>query len=72
MSEGKFRFGNIVVVEKDLVGVIVKSWESLTSGKYSYEVYVRSRNHIRDYTEDKIRHYLMCKELSEDELQYYK
>ncbi len=62
----KFQFGNVVVVETDQIGVIVKSWDDCT-----YEVYVRSLNGIEHYPEDKIRHYVYSKELSEEEVAFY-
>ena len=49
----KFLFGDIVVVEDNLIGVIVKSWESLKHGNY-YEVYVRNYNGIKEYDEKDI------------------
>lgn len=54
-----FQFGNVVVVEDDLIGCIVKSWDDGT-----HEVYVRAHNAIRMYSEDQIRHYIYSKELS--------
>ena len=36
-----FQFGNVVVVEDGLIGVIVKSWADNT-----HEVYVRSYNGV--------------------------
>lgn len=62
----KLTFGDIVIVQDDLIGVVVKSWESGT-----HEVYVRSFNAIREYPEHEIRRYLVRhKELSEEEQQY--
>lgn len=68
----KFTFGDIVVVEKDFIGVIVKSWLKSMKGKPAYhEVYVRSWNTIKEYTEDEIERYLVRhKELSEEEKEY--
>ena len=66
----KFLFGDIVVVEKSLIGVIVKSWESNKRGKY-YEVYVRNYNKIVEYDEKDIERYkVRHKELNEEELYY--
>ena len=42
-----FLFGDIVVVENMLIGVVVKTWED-KHGFY-YEVYVRSFNAIKEY-----------------------
>lgn len=45
----KLCFGDVVVVEEDLIGVVVKSWTDKT-----HEVYVRSYNAIKTYNEDEI------------------
>lgn len=66
----KFLFGDIVVVEKSLIGVIVKSWESNKRGKY-YEVYVRNYNKIVEYDEKDIDRYkVRHKELNQEEMYY--
>lgn len=66
----KFLFGDIVVVEHRLVGVIVESWQSNKRGKY-YKVYVRSYNCIKDYDERDIERYkVRHEELNEAELSY--
>ncbi len=62
-----FRFGDIVIVEENLVGVVVKSWKNDT-----FEIYVRSFNDIREYILGEVKPYIHHKELSEDDLQYYK
>jgi ribosomal protein S17 len=62
----KFTFGDIVIVEDYLIGVVVKSW-----GNKTYEVYVRNFNYIKEYKEDDISRYLVRhKELSMEELDY--
>ena len=67
----KFLFGDIVVVEGNLIGVIVKSWETLLSKERFYEVYVRSYNCIKEYDEQDIERYkVRHKELSEEEMYY--
>lgn len=70
----KFLFGDIVVIEENLIGVIVKSWERMNGddkGSYYYEVYVRNFNSINEYDEDEIERYrVRHKELDEDELYY--
>ena len=66
----KFLFGDIVVVEDYLIGVIVKSWQSSKRGNY-YEVYVRSYNGIKEYDEKDIQRYrVRHKELNEEEMYY--
>lgn len=67
-----YQFGNVVVVDGDQIGVIVKSWGSgVVDEKRSHEVYVRSLNCIRDYAEDDIRHFVYSKELTEEEQEFY-
>ena len=51
--EMKFCFGDIVVVDGNQSGVIVKSWErSLQDLPESHDVYVRSYNAIANYPEN--------------------
>lgn len=65
-----FTFGDLVVVEGNLIGVVVKSW--VTNNKYiRHEVYVRSLNEIKEYKESDMERYLVRhKELSEEEQGY--
>lgn len=64
----KFCFGDIVVVEENLIGVIVKSW---ISSENNYDVYVRSYNRIFNYKESEIERYMVRhKELDEEELEW--
>lgn len=66
----KFCFGDIVVVEGNLIGVIVKSWIR-NNKEIIYEVYVRSYNEIKEYKEDDIQRYMVRhKELNKEELEY--
>ena len=66
----KFTFGDIVVVEKILIGVVVKCWNSNKSG-YNYDIYVREYNIIKNYSEENIERYMVChKYLSEEEQEY--
>lgn len=74
MDRPIFQFSNVVVVENNLIGVIVKSWERLTgeeAGIYLYEVYVRDYNGVKEYRENEIRHFVYSKELTEEEEEYY-
>lgn len=65
----KYVFGDIVVIEGDQIGVVVKSWASKPEVKH--DVYVRSFNAIVEYTESQMQRYMVRhKELSEDELEY--
>lgn len=66
----KFTFGDIVVVDKINIGVIVKSWIS-SNKKYSYEVYVRMDNCIREYNEDEIERYMVRHKYLSDEEKVY-
>lgn len=68
----KLVFGDIVVVDKDQIGVVVKCWGRSSNGRESHlEVYVRSYNSIREYPASKVERYLVRhKELDEDELMY--
>lgn len=62
----KFQFGNVVVVDDEEIGVIVKSWAD-----GSHDVYVRSYNCVRVYPENEIKHFIYSKTLSEDERKFY-
>lgn len=65
-------FGDIVVVDTDQIGVIVKSWGISSRGDEPYyEVYVRNYNAIRDYPASKVERYrVRHKYLDEEELEY--
>ena len=68
----KFCFGDIVVVEGNLIGVIVKSWCRNNKELY-YEVYVRDYSTIKEYNEKDIERYMVRhKELNEEEVEYQK
>lgn len=68
----RFVFGDIVVVEDNLIGVVVKSWGRSNKGNPPYhEVYVRNYRGIKEYTEDRMERYLVRhKELSEEESEW--
>ena len=65
-------FGDIVVVQEYLIGVIVKSWLPDSSGNPAkYEVYVRYYRTIKEYYEPDVDRYLVRhKELDGDEIEY--
>lgn len=66
----KYCFGDIVVVEEVLIGVVVKTWIR-NNEKIIYEVYVRNLNGIKEYEEDEIQRYMVRhKELNEEEIEY--
>ena len=73
----KFAFGDIVVVEEENIGVVVKSWITQLKGKgserekYNYEVYVRIYNTIKEFPETQIERYMVRhKYLPEEEKEY--
>lgn len=69
----KFTFADVVIVEENLIGVIVKSWQESTLGTRPahHEVYVRNFNKIKEYEESEMRRYMVRhKELNEEELMY--
>lgn len=59
----RFQFSNVVVVEDNLIGCIVKTWEASKNRSIHYDVYVRAYNCIQEYDEDDIRHFIYDKEL---------
>lgn len=63
---GLFQFGNVVVVDGDQIGVIVKSWAD-----GSHDVYVRNHNCVWAYRAESIRHYVYSKELTGEEREFY-
>lgn len=62
----KFQFGNVVVVDGNQIGVIVKSW-----GDGSHDVYVRPFNGIVCYPASEIKHFIYDKELSVEDKEFY-
>ena len=50
----EFVFGEKVVVENGLIGVVVKAWYHVDTKKYTYEVYVRYYNSILIYEEKEL------------------
>ena len=67
----KYCFGDIVIVNENEIGVIVKDW----IGDYivTHEVYVRNLRRIIEYKEEDIERYMVRhKELNEEEMQYQK
>jgi hypothetical protein len=61
-----FQFGNVVVVDDDRIGVIVKSWADGT-----HEVYVRDYNIVSVYPSSAIRHYIYSKYLLDEQKEFY-
>jgi hypothetical protein len=61
-----FQFGNVVVVDEDQIGVIVKSWAN-----NNHDVYVRSYNGVKTYQGKDIQHFVYSKELEDSEREFY-
>ena len=59
----KYNFGNIVVVDENQIGVVVKSWFSKSKETYNHDIYLRSYNGIKNYEEFEISHFEYEKEL---------
>ena len=67
----KFLFGDIVVINKDEIGVILKTWNGNEYDSTSYEVYNRMTNKPELYYEDEIERYkVRHKYLNKEEMQY--
>jgi len=67
----KFLFGDIVVVNKYEIGVIVKSWVGSKNRENKYEVYNRITSSIIEYNESDIERYkVRHKFLNEEEIEY--
>lgn len=66
-----FTFGDIVVVEENLIGVVVKSWVHYNPKHIKHEVYVRDFNCIKEYEEKDMQRYMVRhKYLSDEEMEY--
>ena len=71
----KLCFGDIVVVEENLIGVVVKSWSQAWKGQERsydvYAVYVRKDGCIKTYSESEVERYMIRhKYLEEEEVEY--
>lgn len=69
----KVVFGDIVVVDDNQIGVVVKNWSASILGTEPprCEVYVRSYNAVKEYrVADVERYQVRHKYLDEDELEY--
>jgi len=66
----KFLFGDIVVINNNEIGVIVKAWNN-GYNYYNYDVYNRMNRKIEAYQEKDIERYkVRHKYLDEEELEY--
>jgi hypothetical protein len=67
MEEQKhYSFAQIVVIEEDSIGVVVKCWADNT-----YEVYVREANRIQNFRYNELRPYIYSKTLTPEEVKMY-
>lgn len=68
----KLVFADIVVVDGDQIGVVVKNWGRSSNGhEPKVEVYVRSYNAIKEYPISQVERYqVRHKYLEEEELEY--
>lgn len=69
----QFCFGDIVVVEGDKIGVVVKSWVTYHKGERinNHDVYVRMYDEVKNYKESEMQRYMVRhKYLSEEEVEY--
>lgn len=71
MNKPKFLFGDIVVINNNQIGIILKTWDKNMSGRFQYDVYNRMSNIIGEYKEEDIERYrVRHKYLNEEELYY--
>lgn len=68
----KYCFGDIVVVNGDEIGVIVKCWQKSLKGKEpEYDVYCRLESTIETFPESKVQRYMVRhKYLDDQELEW--
>lgn len=72
----RFLFGDIVVVDNNLIGVVVKSWgpvmrSGVQTDIFEHEVYVRDYNGVKTYSEEEMDRYrVRHKYLDEEEMEY--
>lgn len=67
----KLFFGDIVVVENNQIGVVVKSWIDMRKKSVRHEIYVRSYNSIKEYKEEEIERFgVRHKYLEGDDIEY--
>jgi hypothetical protein len=67
----KFLFGDIVVINGNEIGVIVKTWNKISFNTYEYEIYNRMTDKIETYLEKDVERYrVRHKYLNEEEMEY--
>lgn len=71
MNKPKFLFGDIVVVNNQQIGVIVKTMYSTWSEKNYYKIYNRMTEKINEYWEEDVERYrVRHKYLNEEEMEW--
>ena len=71
MNKPQFLFGDIVVVNGNEIGVVLKTWHELRHNCYYYNIYNRMTNEIEELDEVMIERYrVRHKYLSEDEIEW--
>jgi hypothetical protein len=71
MIKLKFLFGDIVIINKNQIGVIVKTWKKSSLNTYEYEIYNRMTNCIETYLEKDVERYrVRHKYLNQEEMKY--
>jgi hypothetical protein len=70
----KLVFGDIVVVEDNLIGVVVKNWARASNGgDPAADVYVRNFNMIKSYPHSEVERYqVRHKYINDEEIEYQK
>lgn len=70
----KLVFGDIVVVEKEFIGVVVKCWGPVgREDEPNYDVYVAVYNGIKNYKSSEVERYqVRNKYLSDEEMEWQK
>jgi hypothetical protein len=67
----KFLFGDIVVINRNQIGVVVKIWRKSALNTFEYEIYNRMISCIETYLEKDIERYsVRHKYLNEEEIGY--
>jgi hypothetical protein len=72
MNKPKFLFGDIVVINENQIGVVLKTWDMMdVIRKFEYEIYNRMTSEVESYFEDDIERYrVRHKYLNEEEMDY--
>ena len=66
-----YLFGDIVVINENQIGVVVKTWEKTGLNTYEYEIYNRMTNKIETYLEKDIERYKVRHKYLDEEEMYY-